>query len=127
MIVCDVGDGEMPDLNAQPFAASSSALIVVVRHAQDVETDGLDALAPDEPVPQAQVAVEVVIVPEPVDAADFQCELVVTTGMIDIGDADHWDTMHLPSGTWLAQVVVIPADAPDHVEIVFTPTSAVAP
>jgi hypothetical protein len=66
-------------------------------------------------------------VPEHIDAADFESVLVVTTRTIDIGDADDWDTMHLPSGNWLAQVAVIPVDAPDHVEILFSPTSPTAP
>jgi hypothetical protein len=43
--------------------------------------------------------------------------------MIDNGDADRQETMHLPSGTWLAQVVVIPPEAPNRVGIIFSPAT----
>ena len=121
LVVLNNPNGEVPDLKGKPFAASSSGLVIVVRHAQDVDATVLDPLASNDYVPEAQVAVHVLVASHGLESADYQSVLSVTDGNLDIGDADRWDSLHLPVGSWQAQVTASPADAPDHIEIVLSP------
>ena len=104
----DSPNGLALDLHDRRFAGSASGMTIVVRHAQDIDTALLDNLAPDDVVPEAQVAVHVWIATEPLESSDYSSVLTVTSGRIDIGDGDPWHTLDLPAGTWQAR----PTDAP---------------
>lgn len=121
LTLLDSPHGLAPDLHDHRFAGSASGMTIVVRHAQDIDTAVLDNLAPDDVVPEAQVAVQVWMATEPLESSDYSSVLTVTGGRIDIGDGNPWHTLDLPAGTWHAQVTVSPTDAPEQVEIVLSP------
>lgn len=110
LLVNDRGTTDLPrDVAAAPdFAtATRTALAVNVRHAADVDGDD-DA---------ANVNINVVVGPAPSGAMDYRTELDVTTGALEVGDAETVDEPLLGPGTYVVAVRISPADHPDHVEL----------
>ena len=111
--------GELPELQrGHPCAAGPSVLIVVVRHAQDTDAD-LAALDPNDVVPSFEVTVRCWKARPPLESPTFLTELDLSSGSVEIGDADRWDALILAPGRWKVSVKAEPADHPEVVDLWF--------
>lgn len=111
---------DIPPLGASPFAHTPTALVVRVRHAQDVEFDGDD---PDEVLPLCSVAVEV-HAGEPADAGvDFEGVLQLSSGVLAVGDADGEESFGLSPAAYRVQVRLDHPEYAEHVKVWLTPAT----
>lgn len=109
----------LPELAVgRPFAASSRALVIAVRHAQDVDFEAME-LGPDDVVPLAMVSVQVG--PGDRKTADFSCVLDLPSGKLKVGDAEHEDVVALPPGEYTLTVALDDIDHAEAVNVRWTP------
>ena len=117
-----IGDSQADIVEVLPGAPvlwgdGREAAAVLVRHAQDVDDDVLDALGPDDDVPDVAVTVVVrwgFLAPRPVDAEGW---LDVPSGRLTLGDADFEDIFELRPGKWRVQVLLDRPPDPERVDI----------
>lgn len=113
-----LGDAQTQDtplaLLTGPVAATPTALAIRVRHAQDVEFDGLDD---DSVLPSCTVSVAVAAGPSTDADLAFDGVLEVPSGTLLIGDADQKDALDIVPGRYCVQVWLDDADYAEHVRI----------
>jgi hypothetical protein len=114
LIIADPRASALPELvGGEAVVASDSAVIVGVRHAQDV--DDLD---------DTDFEVAVSCAPGPVErgsALAFDGVLTVQSGRLDVGDANHWDALLVSPGRWRIQIETDPAEHPERLTVWLTP------
>lgn len=109
--------GEIPDVAPDArVSANENGIVILVRHAQDVETESFD-----EDVPWAEATVTVRLWPsppgkEPERTVVFEGVLATPTGRLWIGDADEDKVLGgFPSATTIrVQLAADDLDSPDH-------------
>jgi hypothetical protein len=109
-----LGDDKQPPPEIEsrrPVTANGNGLVVLVRHAQDIETP--DDLSSDDVLPSAEASVSVTFweeAPDVVRPGDVQYEGNISTpsGRLSIGDADH--EVWVASPTTVMTVRVTAAD-----------------
>lgn len=112
-----MGDAEWADLPSrvgdEPVIASPSVVVVVVRHASDVDhlDDG-----------EFKVGLQVRSGAEAVMPC-FEGTILLGSGRLSIGDVDHEDVLPVAPGRYRLQIETAPADHPEHVTIWLTPTN----
>jgi hypothetical protein len=110
LVIMDASSTDVPTQPAEAGVATTDAgMMIPVRHAQDVDFDGLD---PDETVPPFEVEVEVNTGPPdgPVSAVHTAR---ITSGVLTIGDAD--DEMRVDVEPGRVRITVY-LDDPRHAE-----------
>ena len=117
------------DSNAEPIEVDPDAIVtwgredqtiaVLVRHAQDVDADVLDARGDDDEVPLAEVTVNVRWVPA--GTADAEGFIAVPSGVLVIGDADQEEPLPVTPGKWRVQVSLEPQEHAERVDLWLTP------
>lgn len=100
-----------------PVAATPTALAIRVRHASDVEFDGVND---NEEVPAFVVNVSVVTGALRDSALAFDGALDVPSGTLLIGDADQEDAVHVDPGSIRVQIWVDEPDYAENVRIALT-------
>lgn len=119
VLVSDANSRDLPELpRGSSFAASRDAVVIAVRHAQDVDFVDSD-LRPDEAIPPATVTVRVGLGAQ--DRADFSCVLALRSGRLLVGDADHEDIVTVPPGEYTVAVGVDDAHSPERVDVTLAP------
>lgn len=117
VIVMDRDSADVPErLNESGVASSPTALAFRVRHAQDVELEGLD---PDDELAPFAVSVDVAI-GSPVEPFSFAHEILIPSGVVTIGDADHEDELSVSPGRWRVTVNLEPEDHAENVKVWLT-------
>ncbi len=97
------------------FAATPSCVVTVVRHAQDTDSD--PTLAPDDVVPPFEVSVRCWVNRQQTTETSFDGLLELPSGSLQLGDADRWDKITMPSDVWPIQIATFPPDHPEQVDI----------
>lgn len=111
LMFSDAGSSDVPELGRDStFASTSHALVVAVRHAQDVDFEALD-LGPHDVIPPAEVSVRVG--PGGHDVEDFSCVLDLPSGELRVGDAEYEDSVTMSPGRYSFSVAL---DQVDHAE-----------
>jgi hypothetical protein len=111
-----IGEADTQDIPSperdKAIVSSDSAVVVLVRHAQDVVD--LD----DE-----EFLVEVRCTAGSTDRDDvsFDGDILISSGRLSIGDADHEDTLIVAPGRWRLQVAAEPMQRPERVAVWFSP------
>jgi hypothetical protein len=118
VLLCDDrATNDWPSLErGAAFAASRSALEIVVRHAQDTDAD-LSSLDPSDPVPPFNVLVRCWVGTDPSSHASIESILTMSSCRMVIGDAERWDAIDLAPGEWTVCVATAPADHAEEVSI----------
>lgn len=115
LMLSDANAKDVPELDRNStFAATPDALVIAVRHAQDVDYEVL-GLGPDDVVPLVEVSLR--LTPGSHEAADFRCVLFVPSGEIRVGDAEHEDARTLAPGHYLFTVAVDDIDHAEDVDV----------
>lgn len=113
-----LSDGDSKDVpefdHGSTFATTPHALVVAVRHAQDVDYEALD-LGSDDVIPPAEVSVRVA--PGGPENADFSCVLDLPSGRLRVGDADHEDAVMVPPGRYSFAVTLDDIDHAGDVDV----------
>lgn len=113
VIIGDADTREFPSLDRDNVIVSSdSAIVVPVRHAQDVAN-------PDDS--EFLVELECTEGSTGRDDVSFDGSILIRSGRLSIGDADHEDTMIVTPGRWRVQVDTQPIEHPEHVSVWFSP------
>lgn len=121
LMFSDAGSEHVPELGQDStFATTAHALVVAVRHAQDVDFEARD-LAPDDVIPPAEVTVRGGPGRHEPEAEDCSCVLDLPSGELRVGDAEHEDTVPLPSGRYVLTVTVDHIDHADEVDVRWSP------
>jgi hypothetical protein len=117
------------DSNAEPIDVDPDSIVtwgredqtvaVLVRHAQDVDADVVDALDDDDEVPLVQVTVNVHWFPA--DTAGAEGFVAVPSGVLVIGDADLEESLAVTPGRWRVEVSLEPQEHAERVDLWFTP------
>lgn len=119
LMLSDAGADDVPELGrGSTFATTPHALVVAVRHAQDVDFEALD-LAPDDVVPPAEVTLRGG--PGRHEAEDFRCVLDLPSGELRVGDAEHEDTVSIPPGRYVLSVALDHTDHAEEVDVRWSP------
>jgi hypothetical protein len=71
-------------------------------HAQDIETP--PGIAPDEPLPHAEVQVTVRVGGAALEQPEFEAQLRCPSGRLEVGDAEASRTIEVPPGVLRVQV-----------------------
>ena len=90
------------------FPSTATAVVVPVRHAQDVEVDAREEFA---------VTVRAHVGGTAPSAVPFDSNIHAPSGCLTIGDADGEDTLDIGAGVWRLQIAVTPADHPEQVDV----------
>lgn len=116
--VADAGSRRLPDLEpGHAVSWGDDAFDITVRHAQDVEWDGLED---DELIPLAEVEVRVHLgVPAPEGVPEGV--IAVPSGRIDLGDADSNHQVDVAPGSWRVAVRPQPSGDAELVDLWFSP------
>jgi hypothetical protein len=119
-----LGDSDAEPIDVDPdtivtWGREDQTLAVLVRHAQDVDADVLDALDDDDKVPLVEVTVNVHWTP--VGTADAEGIIAIPSGVLVIGDADHEEPFAVTPGRWRVQVSLEPQEHAEHVDLWLTP------
>jgi hypothetical protein len=114
LVIMDASSTDVPTQPAESGVATTDAgLMVPVRHAQDVDYEGL-GLGPEEAVPPFEVEVEVRTGP-PNGPISAEHTVRITSGALTIGDADDEIRVDVePGGVRIA--VYLDLDDPRHAE-----------
>lgn len=111
-----VGDSESTDIPAldrdAAIRSSDTAVVVAVRHAQDIANSD-----------EGQFLVEVSCVSGLAGRDDlaFDGHVLVSSGRLSIGDADHQDMLLVPPGRWRLQIATGPSAHSERVAVWFSP------
>jgi hypothetical protein len=120
-VVLDSWSRGAPELTKASLVSSTeSGLSILVRHAQDVELDGLKDT--DE-VHEFSVSLHARVGGPTEALVAFDGVIGVPSGQITIGDADREDTLVIAAGLWRVQVALTPEDYAEHVDIWFSEPS----
>ena len=111
----DDADWEVPrGVGKGGVAGNTSCLAIPVRHSQDVKVD--EDRDPEAPPPQAQVAV--VLTTRPLEILpDYDRPFQCPTGRLQVGDADEYRLVQVPSGNLRVQVWLEPEEHAERVVI----------
>jgi hypothetical protein len=119
------------DSNAQPAGMDADAVVtwgsedeavaVLVRHAQDIDADVLDALDDDQEAPLVEITVSVHW--GATDSADADGFIAVPSGVLVIGDADWEEPLAVLPGRWRVQVSLEPEEHAERVDLWLTPAT----
>ncbi len=106
------------DIREGRVTATDDCLAIPVLHAQDVEFD--ESTDPDEPLPEAEV--EVILTSRPLSGStDYTGLLRCSSGRLQVGDADEYRLVQVPSGDLEVGVRLEPRE---HAERVFIALSS---
>jgi hypothetical protein len=94
------------------IVSSDSAVVMLVRHAQDV-------VDPDDE--ELLVEVHCTAGSTGRDDLTFDGDILVSSGRLSIGDADHEDTLIVAPGPWRLQIAAEPIEHPERVTVWFSP------
>ncbi len=114
LLISDRGTADLPNQpprSPDVATATRSALALAVRHVQDTELV-------EEP---ATVTVNVFVDAEPDGATDFNTTLDLSTGVLEVGDAEAVEHLELGAGQWDLALIARPADHPDNITIWLSP------
>lgn len=118
LMLSDAHTNDTPlSLDSGPVAATPGAVAVKVRHAQDVEFDGLDD---DEEVPLFVVNVSMAVGPSRDSGLAFDGVLDLPSGTLLIGDADREDVVTIDPGLYRVQIWLDDWDYAENVRIALT-------
>lgn len=113
VIIGDADTQEIPSLDRDTSIVSSgSAVVILVRHAQDV-------VDPDD----AEFLVEVQCTAGSTsrDDVSFDGDILISSGRLSVGDADHEHTVIVDPGRWRLQIAAEPIEHPERVTVWFSP------
>ena len=121
-----VGDSKADVVEVNPdvvvtWGREDEALAVLVRHAQDVDDQVLDALEDDEEVPWAEVTLNVHWGSSTAMRTDGDGLIAVPSGVVTVGDANFEDVFALQPGRWRVQLSLEPRDDADNVDLWLSP------
>jgi hypothetical protein len=121
-----LGDSRADHIEVDPetlvtWGREDQTVAVLVRHAQDVDADVLDALADDDEVPEVEVSVNVHW--GAADTADVEGVIAVPSGVLAIGDADVEEPISVTPGRWCVQISLEPREHAERVDVWLTPAS----
>lgn len=119
VIIGDADTQEIPSPDRDnAIVSSDSAVVVQVRHAQDVAD-------PDD----SEFLVEVRCTEGSTDriGMSFDGDILIPSGRLSIGDADHEDTIIVTPGRWRLQVDTQPVERPERVSLWFSPAAVSQP
>ena len=117
LMLSDAGTEGVPELGrGSTFATTPHALVVAVRHAQDVDFEALDLAATDV-VPPAEVTLRGGPGRHEVEAEDFTCVLDLPSGELRVGDAEHEDSVSVPPGRYVLSVALDHIDHAEEVDV----------
>jgi hypothetical protein len=121
-----IGDSRADVVEVNPdvvvtWGRQDEALAVLVRHAQDVDDEVLDALDDDEEVPWVEVALNVRWGTRTASGTDGDGFIAVPSGVVTIGDANFEDVFALPPGRWRVQLSLDPHDDAERVDVWLSP------
>lgn len=112
-----VGDAERHDIPSlepsNPIAVAVSAVVVRVRHAQDV-TD----------IDDSEFLVDVRVAADSGDHDGVEAIVAVPSGRLSVGDASIADVVNLRPGRWRLRIEVEPDDLPERVTVWLSPIDA---
>ena len=117
-----IGDAEADIVEVEPdsvitWGREDQTVAVLVRHAQDVDDEVLDALHDDDEVPDAEVAVSVhwgpLVDGKPVDEG----VIAVHSGRVSVGDADHENSFSVAPGRWHVQIGLEPIQHAERIDV----------
>ncbi len=110
-----IGDADTQDIPSpelgNAIVASDSAVVAKVRHAQDVVNPEDDEFL---------VEVQCTAGEANRDDLSFDGAILVSSGRISVGDADHEDKLLVEAGRWRLQIAVEPIDHPERVQVWFS-------
>ena len=110
LLVSDKGTTDLPaEVPTAPdlATATSKAITATVRHAQDADVD-------DEP---AMVTIDIFLACPPETSVNFRADLDITSGTLEIGDADATHELEIGPGRWGLALNACPAEPPDNVQL----------
>ena len=105
--------------SSNAIAASPTCLTVPVLHAQDVDIP--EDVDPDTPLPEAQVAVTVIVGGVVDSAAEFVAVLSCPSGLLRFGDAGSGRVIAVPAGQLRVSVTREPVEFAAQVSIQVLP------
>ncbi len=112
----DQADWELPAAaSSNAIAASPTCLTVPVLHAQDFDIP--EDAEPDAPLPEAQVAVTVIVGGVVESAAEFVTVLPCLSGLLRLGDAENGRVIAVPAGQLWVSVTREPVEFAEQVGI----------
>jgi hypothetical protein len=118
VLIADSRAPDIPDLFGDGIVvATSTAVAVLVRHAQDVNAEGLDD---EDEVPPFSVSVHVWTGRSTDVATIFDGVIAVPSGQLTVGDADRVDLLAIGPGRWRIQIVLAPEVHAENVGIWIT-------
>jgi hypothetical protein len=100
LVVGDVNSRDIPALKpGENIAATSSTVVVRVRHAQDVAD-----------IDDSEFAVSVRVATGTSGGTGHEAVITVTSGQLSVGDANTADLVKLQPGMWRLSIVAEPND-----------------
>jgi len=113
VIIGDADTQDIPSPNRDnTIVSSESAVVAMVRHAQDVVNP-----EDDEFLVEVQCSAGVA----GRDEVSFDGDIFISSGRISVGDADHEDNVSVEPGRWRLQIAVEPIEHPERVKVWFSP------
>jgi hypothetical protein len=111
-----IGDADTQEIPSpepdKAIVSSDSAVVMLVRHAQDVVDLDDEAFL---------VEVQCTAGSTDRDDVSFDGDILISSGRLSIGDADHEDTLIVASGRWRLQIAAEPIQHPERVTVWFSP------
>lgn len=114
VLLMDRDGTDVPPVTDSIVSTSDSGLAIKVRHASDVDLQGVQA---DEVVPPALVHIYIRTDDRPPPDVPFAGQIVVPSGVLSVGDADEEAALEIGSGPWAVHVDCVPADCAETVSV----------